>query len=124
MFVDAAAIDDLADARPHVVKAGGRQIVLILWEGEVFALRNICPHQSQAFDAGFVRPQVGSGTVGCIDDAFDPASGSLLCPWHRWQFDLATGTCLADPSYRIRSYETRIEEGRILVDVGRARPGG
>jgi nitrite reductase (NADH) small subunit len=121
MFVDAAAVDELQDARPLAVTVGGRQLVLVRWEGQVFALRNICPHQSQALEQGFVRARVGSGAVGCIEPAVDPAAGSILCPWHRWHFDLATGACLADPSYRVRSYETKIERGRVLVQIAGGR---
>jgi 3-phenylpropionate/trans-cinnamate dioxygenase ferredoxin subunit len=42
----------------------------------------------------------------------------LVCPWHGWEFDLATGCSLLDPErVRVRAYPARLEGGRVLVDM-------
>lgn len=117
MFVDVAATEDLPAVGPLVVKVDKREIVLVRWNDEVYALRNVCPHQHQSFADGVVRGQFGSTAVGEIE-ADQKGRAIIACPWHRWQFDLVSGRCLADESYRVRSYATRVEDGRILVDIG------
>lgn len=119
MYVDAAAVADVQEAKPHVVEVGKRQIVLVRWNGEVIALRNICPHHSQSFAKGIVRGQYRSSGVGKFELAASD-SAALICPHHRWQFDVSEGFCLTDPTYRIRRYKTKIEGDRVLVDMGRS----
>lgn len=118
-FVDVAAEDELVEARPQVVKVGRREVVLVLWEGTVYALKNRCPHQQQSFEDGVVKGHFQNAPVGSIRTGRENC-GAIACPWHRWQFDLATGVCITDPSYRMRSYDTKVEDGRVLVDMGRA----
>jgi len=117
MYVDAAATADVPETGPLVVQVARREIVLVRWDGQVYALRNICPHQHQSFESGVVRGQFDSVAVGEIDAA-EPGRAIIACPWHRWQFDLATGSCLADASYRVRSYPTKVEGDRVLIDIG------
>ncbi|MGW4335745.1 Rieske (2Fe-2S) protein [Rhodococcus koreensis] len=120
MFVDVAAAADLPEAGPLLVKVDKREIVLIRWNQQVYALRNVCPHQKQSFEQGVVRGQVRSDAVGEVDSA-EAGCATIVCPWHRWQFDLTTGNCLTDESYRVRSYATKIEGDRLLVDIGHTR---
>jgi nitrite reductase/ring-hydroxylating ferredoxin subunit len=122
-FADVLALDELSEGRPRAVRVAGRDIVLVRFRGRVRALRNRCPHQSQSFVSGTIEPKPhrGSdpGTVGmCIDEYV------LMCPWHKWTFDIDTGVCAVDPSYRVRAYPTRVENGRVFVDLAAriARP--
>jgi nitrite reductase/ring-hydroxylating ferredoxin subunit len=39
----------------------------------------------------------------------------LKCPWHLWEFDIASGTTIAQPAKRIRTYEVRVEEGVVIL---------
>ena len=41
----------------------------------------------------------------------------LVCPWHGWQYDVATGRCLHDPDTQVRAYEVKVEDGRVWVEV-------
>jgi 3-phenylpropionate/trans-cinnamate dioxygenase ferredoxin subunit len=93
----------------------------VRWGSEVFALRNICPHQSHSFDNGRVHLRLGApsgpGDVSVVADA-----PLLQCPMHAWDYELRTGRCSVDPRMRVRTYATRIEQERVLVDV--AAKGG
>jgi 3-phenylpropionate/trans-cinnamate dioxygenase ferredoxin subunit len=114
--VDVGAFDELPEAVPRVVSAAGREVVLVRWRGAVHALRNLCPHMSQSFDLGTVRGKAG-GEVGEV--VFAEEQPVLSCPWHQYQYDLASGQCLVDRKLRVRRYPATVQGGRVLVEMGR-----
>ena len=67
--------------------------------GEIRALSGVCPHQGGP---------LGQGTV---------IHGLLVCPWHMWEFDSGSGTCLVDETMSIPTYPAKVENGRVLVDL-------
>src|SRR4051812_11995366 len=67
--------------------------------GELRALSGVCPHQGGP---------LGQGTV---------LQGMLICPWHMWEFDAASGRCLVDETRSIPTFPVKLEEKSILVDV-------
>ena len=40
----------------------------------------------------------------------------LRCPWHQWPFEIATGSCLVDPTVRVKTYRVTIEGDDIVVE--------
>lgn len=114
--IDVCSLSELEEGVPHVVSCGRREVVLAQWSGSVYALRNLCPHQSQSFLCGTVRARLrahgGPGSV--ISDTADPV---LRCPWHTWEFRLLDGTCTTDRALRIKTYPVEVRAGRVLVDV-------
>jgi nitrite reductase (NADH) small subunit len=115
-FEDAGAIADLPLGSPAIVKVGGRELALVRFGNAVFAVRNVCPHQTQSFAGGRAHFRVeGSATVGeleLLED--DPA---LACPWHGFEFRLRDGRCLVNPSLRVRTYPVQVRDGRVYVDL-------
>jgi len=39
----------------------------------------------------------------------------IRCPWHLWEFDIATGRCLVDAEARVKTYPVSIENGDVIV---------
>lgn len=115
MLVEAGTVADLTEAVPTPVRAGDRELVLIRWRDTVYALRNICPHMSKSFELGDVLRRAG-GTVG--GPAFTDEGPVLTCPWHQYEYSLDDGRCLTDRRLRVRAYPTKIEDGKVLVDLG------
>jgi nitrite reductase/ring-hydroxylating ferredoxin subunit len=86
--------------------------------GTYHALRNLCPHKSGPLCTGRV-----SGRV--VADAPPTVAGASLdlvregeiirCPWHLWEFEIASGRCLVDPRVRVKTYPVVIEEGQVVV---------
>lgn len=113
--VKVARLEDVPDSRPTIVTVDHREIVLIRRGPKVYALRNVCPHMSESFAAGFVRPKFVSACVGSAEMAADPV---LVCPWHGWEYNVATGKSPTDPRLRVRTYATRVEGGDVLVEMG------
>jgi nitrite reductase/ring-hydroxylating ferredoxin subunit len=41
----------------------------------------------------------------------------VLCPWHAFDFDLATGACSVDPDLNLAVYPVVIEGGDLFVEL-------
>jgi nitrite reductase/ring-hydroxylating ferredoxin subunit len=120
-LIDVMALDALDPGVPVVHEIGGREIVIVRTERGLFAVRNVCPHQSQSFASGRVRPWLtGGARLG--DVAVDGERTLLACPWHSWVFDLTDGRCAVDPKLRVAVYRAEVRNGRVLVDAPWATP--
>ena len=115
--VDVGPLDSFADRMATLVTVGDKEIGVIRWEGEVFAVRNICPHMFGPVCSGTVIPRLMGPAVGVAET--DPAAGVMVCPWHRWEYDLRTGVGLRDARYRLKKYRVWEQDGHVLIDVGR-----
>lgn len=122
-YVDVGSVEDFGEGRPRIVEVGGREIGVVRWREELFALRNICPHQYGPMCRGHTMPLLtGDADEGTI--AADEDRPVVVCPWHGWEFDARTGRAAWGPStYRIKTYPVVVEDGRVLVDAGRAPRG-
>jgi len=103
----AARVADIPPGRRLIVDLAGRSIGIFNVAGAFYAVRNSCPHQGGPLCLG---PTVGLATSsrpGLID--YTREGEILRCPWHGWEFDLATGRSIFDPTRtRVRSYAVEI----------------
>jgi len=122
-FIDVAGVDELVDGKPKIVTVAGREVGIIRWRDEVFAIRNICPHQLGPVCAGYAMPLLVGEADGTIE--VDEDTPVVVCPWHNWEFDARTGRAAwADAPYRLKTYPVQVVAGRVLVDPGRAADRG
>lgn len=113
---DVGAIGDFGEGRPALVRVRGREVAVVKWKGEIYAVAARCPHMNALLSAGMVGPLLEGGCkVG--DISIDPEVPLLVCPWHGWQFDLRTGTSRWDSACRIRTYRTACEGQRVKVSI-------
>lgn len=109
-------LEDFETGRPSVVTVGRRQLAVVRWGDEVFAVRNVCPHQGGPLGLGSVRAGNDVGRdVGQI--ALREADPVLVCPWHGWEFDARTGAAAWSAADRVRSYPTVVEDGVVFVEL-------
>jgi len=79
----------------------GERIVALFHVGERFyAIDGVCPHQGGPLGKGHV--------AGCI----------VTCPWHGWQFDVASGRHLLNSTIVQTRFPTRIQDATIWIDIG------
>ncbi len=105
---------ELGEGQRKVIQLGRREVLVLNDRGELHALFNRCPHRRATFTAGPVRSARRVTGVGEME--YDPSTRVLLCPWHRYEFDLTTGRCPADPKkLRVATYEVRVEGDEIVV---------
>jgi nitrite reductase/ring-hydroxylating ferredoxin subunit len=107
-----------ADLRPgerRIVDLDGRRVGVFNVGGRFHALHDRCPHHGGALCAGPV-----CGTVLPAADrsfAYGREGEILRCAWHGWEFEIATGRALADPSVRARTYPVSVEDGVVVVTL-------
>ncbi len=111
-----AALADLPPGSRKLVEAAGRPIVIFNVGGRLFAVSNRCPHAGgsllHAKQVGLLQSQ-GPGTY-----AYSREGEIIRCPWHSWEFDLATGKSWCDPqTVRVKAYAVDVAPGSSVVDV-------
>lgn len=117
-LIDVCDLEDLQEGKAFPVRVGGRNLVLVRWEENVFALRDICPHMSRALEGGNVVPGIWPGER--LGDLVVRADRPVIkCPWHGWMYDLTNGRCPGDEEVRVATYQTRVLDNRVLVDLSR-----
>ena len=61
------------------------------------ALDNVCPHRGGPLAEGTIE------------------HGKIVCPWHQWEFDLATGA--GTPNLKAITYPLRLQGDDIMVEI-------
>ncbi len=96
-FIDVGSTNDLPVGRTKLVVVNEQRLALCHTGAGFFALDNACPHRGGPLAEG------------------DIIGNELVCPWHLWGFDVATGTCGGNLELSVGTHEVRIEGDRILV---------
>ncbi|MEY2831976.1 MAG: hypothetical protein RLZZ574_1234 [Cyanobacteriota bacterium] len=115
VWTKALAVDALGTGTRQVVKLQERSLLLLNEAGNIYAVDNICPHLKLPLKKAKIN-----------------ANGALVCPWHRSEFDLATGNVKTwcpfppvvgglfgkiSPEKNLGVFPTKVEDGQILVDL-------
>lgn len=100
--------DELLPGERTIVELNGHSIGVFNVDGEYHALKNDCPHQRAPLCMGKVTGTTSAVTPGEVEWKDD---GKILrCPWHGWEFDIATGESVFNPhKVRARSFDTSVE---------------
>lgn len=95
------------------VTVDGRAIVIFNAGGKLYAIRDTCPHRGANLSDGKVVGALASSAPGHYQ--YDPERVLVRCPWHMWEFDLATGRSWIDPArLRIKPYAVDVVPGGDL----------
>lgn len=109
-----AEVDDFSDREVRRVLAGTKPLCLTRVGDEFFALFDRCPHGGAQLSGGRLTGTVESDGPG--DYRLCRKDQMLKCPWHGWEFDLATGQSWSDPkSTRTRAVAPEKVSGSDLV---------
>jgi nitrite reductase/ring-hydroxylating ferredoxin subunit len=82
------------------VEIAGRSIAVFNVGGTLFAIDAKCTHVGGPLERGAVR------------------DGTVTCPWHGSQFELATGAVKRGPAAQpVRSYRVRSEGTALAIDI-------
>ncbi len=103
-FVKAAGVDEVPKRGLVPLEVEGESIVLITTgDGGYYALQDRCSHEDYPLSDGEL-----------MDD-----NERLECIYHGAKFNVRTGRAVALPAVRpVSSYEVKVEDGDILVDLG------
>lgn len=95
-------IADAADCPPGSSAecvAGDRIVALYNVDGTFFALDGVCPHQGGPLGKGCLTGEI------------------VTCPWHGWQFNVASGQHQLSARLVQPRFNTRVENGKVFVEL-------
>jgi anthranilate 1,2-dioxygenase ferredoxin component len=93
-----------AEGKLSAVIAGWH--VILVREAEVLsAFNDRCPHQGAPLSPGKLR------------------RGAIMCPLHGARFKVDTGECIGGAYPPLRVFPTRVEDGKVLIELPADAPG-
>jgi nitrite reductase/ring-hydroxylating ferredoxin subunit len=112
-----ARLDEFPPGERRIVQAGRRTIGVFRVGDSFYALNNYCPHMGGPLCEGRTKPWLTSGGPG--EFVLDEQEALVACPWHGWEYDLATGQSFLGPGEPpARAYEVSVERGPEPRDDG------
>ena len=111
---------DFDDDGRRLISAGEVEIGVLLHDGGFVAYENRCVHQGGPVCEGKIIARV-EAVLGedqkMLGERFSDNETHIVCPWHGYEYDLATGECAADRRLRLRRYEVVVKGEGIYVVV-------
>ena len=113
------ARSELADGDYRIVAIGELEVGIFRLGERFVAYENRCPHHGGPVCQGKIFHQV--------EEIITPDKKSaglrfgkqrhIVCPWHGYEFDLATGCHPGDASVRLTPVKVAVRDGQIYVSV-------
>jgi nitrite reductase/ring-hydroxylating ferredoxin subunit len=111
-----ARVEDVPPGERLIVTVKGHSIGVFNVGGRYYALLNRCPHQGAELCRGKIVSWLESDAPGSYQ--LDVERKLISCPWHGWEFDLATGQSYFDPrKMRVKPYAVGVERGCALTEA-------
>jgi nitrite reductase/ring-hydroxylating ferredoxin subunit len=99
-FVGVVRVDEIPVGHGVLVERDGLPLAVFNAGGGRFhATGPTCPHEDGPLSEGWIE------------------AGAVVCPWHGFDFDLATGRCHVDPDLSVPVYAVRVSDGLVEVDL-------
>ena len=96
-FARAAKTNEITPGTIREFQVEGKAVALANIGGKYYAINNTCLHRGRPLGQGVLN-----GTV-------------VTCPWHGVEYHIKSGTCLAFPEIRLRTYEVWVEDEQVKV---------
>jgi nitrite reductase/ring-hydroxylating ferredoxin subunit len=131
MKVVVGKVSDFENGDRKIVDVNGKSIGVFRVDDQFYALRNRCPHQYGPLCVGTLAPRAVSAGPG--DVKMDSGPPLLACPWHGWEYDIATGQSFMGPgrgNMAALAYDVSVLPGNELAselapaEGSQARPDG
>jgi nitrite reductase/ring-hydroxylating ferredoxin subunit len=94
---DLMAAADVGDRETRRVDCDGRGLFVYRQDGTYRVYDSRCPHQVTNI------PHLALH------------GNELTCPKHQWKFDITTGQCTAKGTHPLKSFEAKVENGRLMA---------
>jgi nitrite reductase/ring-hydroxylating ferredoxin subunit len=111
-FQKLALVEDIPTGRTKFACAGDFPVILANWEGRIYALHGLCPHQNNPLEG-----------AAMWDNLID-------CPYHHFMYDVRTGENyfpknvypqsyprLQEQVRPLRTYPVELRENEVWVDL-------
>jgi nitrite reductase (NADH) small subunit len=88
-----------AENQAKEFRCGDKEICVANVNGTHSAIDNICLHRGGPLGQGMIE------------------NGKVVCPWHGWEWDPATGAALHNPNAKLAVYPLKLENGDVLIEI-------
>ena len=112
------ASSDLGEGERRIIVHDDVQVGVVRANGQLHAFRNVCPHQGGPVCEGLLIHRVEeiiAEDKTYLGMRFSETDVNLVCPWHGWEFNVATGRCAGDGRHALKKYGVSEEGGQICV---------
>lgn len=98
-YVKVTKVNEMPPGTAREFQADGKMIALFNVEGKYFAVDNTCLHRGGPLGQGALEGEV------------------VTCPWHGWQFNVATGEAVFNEQIKVQTYDVKVEGEDITVGL-------
>lgn len=115
----AGKASEYGEGSRKVIRDGETEIGVFRVGGRFYAYENSCLHQGGPVCEGVVLGKVETvlgEDRGVLGERFSEEEIHIVCPWHGWEYEVATGECAADRRLRLRKYEV-VQRGEEIYVV-------
>ena len=81
-----------------IIEVNNKKLTLAKFQNELFACAYLCPHAS-----------------GVLADGYIDAIGNIVCPVHRYKFNLSNGRNVSGEGYYLKTHPVKISSEGIFV---------
>ena len=96
--------ESIVDGAAKEVVVDGNIVAIFRYQGRLYAMDGMCAHQGGPLAEGTVE-------AGCV-----------TCPWHGWQYELATGIQTINRQPLQTVFPVREVDGHIELDLSEQSP--
>jgi nitrite reductase (NADH) small subunit len=89
-------------------------------DGNFTAFENVCPHMGGPVCQGKIIARVEERIAEdktSLGLAFSKDQTNVVCPWHGYEFDIATGRHQGNPRIRLRPVNIEIVDGDLVLTL-------
>ncbi|MEF8786631.1 MAG: Rieske (2Fe-2S) protein [Haloarculaceae archaeon] len=117
--IEVCTRDELPPGERTIVERDGIEIGVFNVDGELYAVSNTCPHRSGPVCEGQVQTEIVADWPGPGYRPNERVSDepTIACPWHGWEFELATGEHIGDDEFAVPSYDVVDDDGMLYVEL-------
>ena len=111
------ALADIADGDHRVFMVGTTEFGVFRQGEHVVAWENRCPHAGGPVCQGKIYNRVTEkiGADHKSQGMFFTDTRHIVCPWHGYEFEVASGCHPADRNVRLKPVQVALREGQIYA---------
>jgi nitrite reductase (NADH) small subunit len=99
-FVRVARTTDIPAGKGCLVESSAIPVAVFnAGQGRFYAVSALCPHEDGPLADGWLE------------------GDTVVCPWHGFDFDVASGACRVADDLSIAVYRTRVADGVVEVEL-------
>ena len=97
--VKMGSIAELATGSALEKRILARRVAVVNDNGTLYAIEADCKHMKASLATGRV------------------VNGTVTCRWHGWKYDLATGACLTNDRFALKTYRVELVDDTVYVHI-------